>query len=220
MNINITNKVVESYVDSLYKAANEELAQLRAFAKENHVPVILEDTEGLLLNLLRIKKPEALLEVGTAIGYSACTFVSGCGCHVTTVELDHNMADIARTNIKAFGFEDKIDVIEGDASDVLEDLNAKGRKFDVFFLDAAKSHYRHYFDLCVEMSNNDALIICDNVLMKGMTASDEFDTRKRYKTSIRHMRNFLDYINTRDYAQTCVLPLGDGVSLSVISKNE
>ena len=86
------------------------------------------------------------------------------------------------------------------------------------FIDAAKSHYREFWDLAVPLCKDDAVIICDNILMKGMTASDEYDKGRRYKTSIRKMREFVIYINSLDYADTCVLPVGDGVSISVIDK--
>lgn len=214
---NITNQIVEGYIYSLYKCDNKELYDLREFAEKEHVKIIQKDVEGLILNLLRLKKPKRLLEIGTAIGYSAITFANGCGCDVTTIEIDSEIAEVARTNIKAFGFEDKIQVLEGDASEVLMTLEGK---YDVVFIDAAKSYYKFYWDTAVKLLNPDGLIICDNVLMKGMTASSEFDRRKRYKTSIRHMRNFLEYINNQEYADTCVLPVGDGVALSVITKDE
>ena len=91
--------------------------------------------------------------------------------------------------------------------------------YDVVFIDAAKSHYREFWDMALPMCRQSALIICDNVLMKGMTASDIYDTNKRYKTSIRKMREFIKYINHLEYADTCVLPVGDGVSVSVIDKD-
>ncbi|MBQ0078322.1 MAG: O-methyltransferase [Eubacterium sp.] len=214
---NITNQVVEEYIYSLYKCGNKELADLRDFAEQEHVKIIQRDVEELILNLLRIKKPSRLLEIGSAIGYSACTFVNGCGCDVTTIEIDPDIAEDARVNIKKFGFEDKIEVLVGDASEVLKDLEGP---YDVVFIDAAKSYYKYYWDRACELLTDGGLIICDNILMKGMTASSEFDRRKRYKTSIRHMRNFLEYITNQEYADTCVLSVGDGVSLSVITKNE
>ena len=124
------------------------------------------------------------------------------------------MANIAETNIAELGFGDEIKVLRGDARQVLEGL--QGEKFDVAFIDAAKSHYREFWYLIIPLMNRDGLIICDNILMKGMTASDEFDTRGRYKTSIRKMREFVQYINNLDYADTTVLPVGDGVSVSVL----
>lgn len=216
--MNITNDIVTSYIDTLYKNDNPRLNELRAFAEENHVPVILRDTEGLLLSVLRIKKPVHILEIGAAVGYSACCFADSCGCRVITVEADEKAYDAASTNVSELGFSDRVDVRFGDARDVLLQLADENETFDVVFIDAAKSHYREFWDLALPLCSDDALVICDNVLMKGMTASDQYDPGRRYKTSIRKMREFIKYITHLEYADTCVLPVGDGVSVSVIDK--
>ena len=106
----------------------------------------------------------------------------------------------------------------GDARDVLKAMDPN-RKFDIIFIDAAKSHYREFWDLALPLMAEHCMVICDNVLMKGMTASDEYDTKGRYKTSIKRMREFIEYINSLDYADTTVLPVGDGVSISIIDKD-
>ena len=214
--MNITNDIITAYIDTFYENDNKDLKELIKFAEEHRVPIIQKDTEGLLLSLLKIKKPENMLEIGAAIGYSACCFADGCGCKVLTIEADRETRDIALNNVKNLGLEDKVDVIQGDARDILPELS---KKFDVVFIDAAKSHYREFWDLAVPLCKDDAVIICDNILMKGMTASDEYDKGRRYKTSIRKMREFVIYINSLDYADTCVLPVGDGVSISVIDKS-
>ena len=221
--MNITNNIITSYIETLYTSANPKLSELRAFAEENKVPIILKDTEGLLLNLLKIKGAKKLLEIGAAVGYSACCFAEGCGCDVTTIEADEEVFKTALSNVKNLGFADKVKVLHGDAREVLEKLtidNSDEELYDVVFIDAAKSHYKAFWDLALPLCKDDALIICDNVLMKGMTASDEYDTNKKYKTSIRKMREFISYINNLDYADTCVIPVGDGVSISVIDKSK
>lgn len=217
--MNITNDIITAYIDTLYSSNNESLKELRSFAEKNHVPIILKDTEGLLLNLLRIKQPENILEIGAAVGYSACCFADGVNCNVTTIESDRQSFEIACSNVESMGFSDRVKVLHGDARDVMESLTEEKRNyFDVIFIDAAKSHYKTFWDLAMPLCRDDALIICDNVLMKGMTASDRYDTRKKYKTSIRKMREFISYINSLSYAKTCILPVGDGVSVSVIDK--
>ena len=219
--MNITNEIIAAFIDDLYYNENEQLQELRDFAETNHVPIILKDTEGLLATIMKLKRPEQVLEIGTAIGYSASFFVDCCGCSVTTIESDPDAYESAVNNIEAMGFADKITLLEGDAVDVLKQLQTKETGcFDIVFSDAAKSHYREFWDLSLPLCKEDALIICDNVLMKGMTASDSFDTRGRYKTSIRRMREFIAYINGLDYADTIVLPVGDGVSMSMIHKDE
>jgi predicted O-methyltransferase YrrM len=126
--------------------------------------------------------------------------------------------EIAKNNIKSLHYDDKVEILQGDARDVLETLAGRPELYDVVFIDAAKSHYKAFWDLCLPLCKEDALIICDNVLMKCMTATDEADPNRKYKTSIRKMREFIEYINNLEYAETCVLPIGDGVSLSVIDK--
>lgn len=221
--MNITNNIITSYIETLYTSANPKLSELRDFAEEKKVPIILRDTEGLLLNLLKIKGTKRLLEIGAAVGYSACCFADGCGCEVTTIEADEEVYKTALANVENLGFSDKVRVLHGDAREVLEKLameSSETELYDVVFIDAAKSHYKAFWDLALPLCKDDAVIICDNVLMKGMTASDEYDTNKKYKTSIRKMREFISYINNLEYAETCVLPVGDGVSISVIDKSK
>lgn len=216
--MDITNKIVTAYLDNLYCNENKELNDLRHFAEENRVPVILKNTEDFLVNILKLKKPERILEIGAAIGYSACTFANACGCNVTTIEADEKTYEIAKNNIKSLHYDDKVEIHFGDAREVLKNLAEKPELYDVVFIDAAKSHYKAFWDLCIPLCKEDALIICDNVLMKCMTATDEADPNRKYKTSIRKMREFINYINNLEYAETCVIPVGDGVSLSVIDK--
>ncbi len=222
IDMNITNSIISAYIDKLYKNTNPQLVELRDFAERNHVPVILRDTEGLLLQLLNIKKPKHILEIGAAVGYSACCFADGCGCRVTTIESNPEMYEAAKTNISSLGFSDRVEIRFGDAREVLFQIAAENADnpeiFDVVFIDAAKSHYRAFWDLAMPLCRQDAMIICDNVLMKGMTASDEYDPGRRYKTSIRKMREFIKYITHIEYADTCVVPVGDGVSISTIDK--
>ena len=221
--MNITNNIITSYIETLYTSANPKLLELRAFAEEKKVPIILRDTEGLLLNLLKIKGTKKLLEIGAAVGYSACCFADGCGCEVTTIEADEDVYKTAVSNVENLGFSDRVRVLHGDAREVLEKLameSSDAELYDVVFIDAAKSHYKAFWDLALPLCKDDAVIICDNVLMKGMTASDEYDPNRKYKTSIRKMREFISYINNLEYAETCVLPVGDGVSISVIDKSK
>ena len=146
---------------------------------------------------------------------------------MVTIESNPETFEIAKNNIENMGFSDRVEVRSGDARDVLvqmaEEEAAKDDPeggFDVVFIDAAKSHYKAFWDLALPLCNDDAMIICDNVLMKGMTASDEYDPGKKYKTSIRKMREFIHYITDLPYADTCILPVGDGVSISVIDKEK
>ena len=218
--MNITNKVVTEYINGFYKERTTALCELRKEAEENHVPIILRDTEDLLESLVLLKKPTKILEIGAAVGYSSSFFASlDENIKVTTIEADEKTYETAKNNIKKLGYEDRITLLFGDAREVLENLaeNSDG-DYDLVFIDAAKSHYKAFWDLSMPIVKDDALVICDNILMKGMTASDEFDVKKKYKTSIRKMRDFLNYINSLDYAKTTTLSVGDGITISVLNK--
>lgn len=219
--MNIINEKVVEYLDSTYKSPSNELEELRREAESNRVPIILRDSEAFLLTLLKTINAENILEIGTAVGYSGSCFVTACGANVVTIEADEKTYNIACDNIKKLGFGDKITALYGDAREVLEGMQEEYKdKFDFVFIDAAKSHYKAFWDLAMPLCKKDAVVVCDNVLMKAMTASDEFDKNKKYKTSIRKMREFLDYINNLDYADTCILPIGDGIAMSKLKKEK
>lgn len=222
--MNITNDIITAYTETFYRSGSEELARLREFAEKEHVPIISRAAEDLISCLLSIKRPSRLLEIGSAVGYSASCFVSCCGCRVDSIEADREMYEAAASNTRALGYGDMVSIHHGDARDLLKaphesGICEKGELFDAVFIDAAKSHYREFFDLCMPLCANDAVIICDNILMKGMTASDEYDTGRRYRTSIRKMREFVRYINGLSYTDTCVLAVGDGISVSIIDRD-
>ena len=217
--MNITNEIISAYIDNLYVNENRDLEELREFAERQNVPIILKDTEKLLKVIMRLKQPARVLEIGTAVGYSSCVFADCCGCKVLTIESDEESAETARANIENLGFQDLVEVFTGDAREVLETLSVEDG-FDILFIDAAKSHYREFWDLAMPFMKEESMVICDNVLMRGMTASDEYDERGRHRTSIKRMREFIDYINDLDYAETAVFPVGDGVSISLIDKTQ
>ena len=220
INMNITNKVVTEYINGFYKERTTALCELRKEAEANHVPIILRDTEDLLESLVLLKKPTKILEIGAAVGYSSSFFTSlDENIKVTTIEADEKTYETAKANIKKLGYEDRITLLFGDAREVLEKLAENNdNDYDLVFIDAAKSHYKAFWDLSMPIVKDDALVICDNILMKGMTASDEFDVKKKYKTSIRKMRDFLDYINSLEYAKTTTLSVGDGITISILNK--
>ena len=213
--MNITNEIISAYIDNLYVNDNTNLSELRDFAEEHHIPVIRKDTEKLLKVIMKLKQPARVLEIGTAVGYSSCVFADCCGCRVLTIELNDERANAAQTNIENLGFSDMIEIRRGDAKDVLENLGDE-ESFDILFIDAAKSHYREFWDLALPLLGQSSMIICDNVLIDGRTASDTFITRHRERTSVMRMREFIEYITHLDYADTTILPVGDGLSISLI----
>lgn len=222
--MNITTHQVTEYLNQLYRPLTVYLETLRTSAEDNHVPIILRDTETLLLNLLRMKQPKRILEIGTAVGYSSICFASVCPeAKITTLELSKNSADVARNNIEKAGFSNRIQVIEGDAKESLACLQeemkqGKVEPYDLFFIDAAKAHYQEFWDACEPLWGPKTLILSDNVLFKGMTASDDFVLNRRNNTIIKRMRNYLTTITNLPQVETCVLAVGDGVAISLITE--
>lgn len=215
--MNITNEIISAYIDNLYVNENTDLAELREFAEAHHIPVIRRDTEKLLKVIMRLKQPARVLEIGTAVGYSSCVFADCCGCSVLTIEQHKERAKAAQVNIENLGFSGQVKVVCGEAGAVLRGMNPAA-PFDILFIDAAKSHYREFWDLAMPLMSRESIVICDNVLMEGMTASDAYIEKRRDRTSTRKMREFITYISSLDYADTTIVPVGDGLSVSMIEK--
>lgn len=216
--MDISNPRVTSYINNLYKPLTEQLGQLREQSEERLIPIILRDTETFIMNILRMKKPDRILEIGTAVGYSAsCMAQVLPGCHITTIEVSEATAEEARNNIKRLGYHDRIEVLCGPAQEILEQLEPA---YDFVFIDAAKSHYRTFWDKSVNVCSRNAVIICDNIFMKGKTVMDRMEIVRRYRTSHGKMRLFLEYITETEDADTSLLPIGDGIAFSVLKGHD
>lgn len=214
--MNIINEKVVEYLDGLYKTLRPELFEIRKYAERNHIPVILQDTETLIVSLLKVRKPKRILEIGTAIGYSASCFAEACSAaEIVTIESIVELKNIAVNNIEMLGYQNQITVLLGNATDVLADMEAS-QKFDFVFIDAGKSHYKDFFDEALKHCEQDAVIVSDNVLLSAKTASDKYDPRSKFKTNIRKMREFLEYITNLENIYTSVIPVGDGLAISVL----
>lgn len=213
--MNITNDDITNYINGFYKPRSEYLNILRQKAEEARVPVILRETENFLGFLLKAFKPVKILEIGTAVGYSAAFFAQ-MGAEVVTVEKSPEMADIARENIKSSGFESKITILTGDGEEAIRQSLKEGDiLFDMVFIDAAKSHYKRFLDAALPFCRDGALIVSDNVLLKGATAADKYDSSGRFKTNVRKMRQYLEYISGCPFLDTSIIACGDGLALSV-----
>lgn len=219
----VNDKVTE-YIDSYYRPLNEDLMKLREEAEEALIPIITRDTEMLLTNILRIRKPKRILEIGTAVGYSAICFASLLpDAKIVSLELREDMASKAKANIEKFQLENRIEIRIGDATESLDELNqslkdVEAQGFDMVFIDAAKSHYQVFWNKSLPLCRKDAVIISDNILLKARTASDEFITRRRQMTSVRQMREYIRKISETEDADTSLIPIGDGVAISVLRR--
>lgn len=208
----ICYEYIEEYIRRTLKPNEGLIKDLEQFAHQNHVPIIHPEAASLLKVVGNILRPARILEVGTAIGYSAIlmsTFLTDNG-KIDTIERYELMIDRARANIKLAGLESVINVIAGDATDVLKCLD---KKYDMIFLDAAKGQYPEFLPDCLRMLKKGGLLVSDNVLYKGMVANEDLVVRRK-KTIVKRMRDYLDEICSNEMLETSILPLGDGVALS------
>ena len=206
----VSYKYIEDYLRSLYKTKSDLLSELREYAEENHVPIIEEECEEFYNFLINTTKPKKILELGTAIGYSAISFSMNESVErLVTVEINEDMVKIAKENIKKSGLEDKIEIVHSDAYEYLVESSDT---FDFIFIDAAKGQYEKYFEEAIKLLNRDGIIVCDNVLFRGMIANQELIKRRKI-TIVKRLRKFLKDIKDDDRFYSSIVPIGDGALL-------
>lgn len=209
----ITYKYVTDYIRGELPKRNGILGELEEYAEKNSVPIVPPETASFLSCITTSLRPVNILEIGCAIGYSSILMSEGLalGGHITTLEYDHDTAEIARANIEKAGLSDTITVVEADAKEYIKELVGV---YDMIFLDGPKAHYIYMLDDCVKLLRSGGILAADNILYKGMTASDELVIRRKI-TIVRRLRQFVTALNRRSDLKTSVLPLGDGLTLSV-----
>lgn len=206
----VSYEYIEDYLRSLYKTKSDLLSELREYADKNHVPIIEEECEEFYNFLINTTKPKKILELGTAIGYSAISFSMNESVEkLVTVEINEDMVRIAKENIKRSGLEDKIEIVHSDAYEYLVESSDT---FDFIFIDAAKGQYEKYFDEAIKLLNRYGIIICDNVLFRGMIANQELVKRRKI-TIVKRLRKFLKDIKDDDRFYSSIVPIGDGALL-------
>ncbi len=215
--MNITNDIVTEYLTGFYRPVNEDLSALRQMGEKDRVPIILRETEMYLNTLLPLVKPKKILEIGTAIGYSALYYAAMCpAAEIYTIEKDETALYAAKHNISLAGKEGQIHTLFGDGQEQIDKLRDQGISgFDFVFIDAAKSHYKRFLDAALSVCREGAVIVSDNILQKAMTASDVYDPQNKHKTNIRKMREYLNYITSDNTLQTSLLSVGDGLAVTI-----
>lgn len=202
----VENKIFTLWEDS------KKLKELEKRAKEEHIPVISRQIANILKSIILIKKPKLILELGTAIGYSTLWMAeyTGSDTEIITVERDEDRFNTARKNIKEFGFSKKVKFKFGDALEIVPYLR---RKFDLIFIDAAKGQYLNLFKIAEEKLTEDGIIICDNVLYKGLVRENQ-KVEHKMRTMIVNMRKFLIYLKNNNRFKTEILDIDDGLTIS------
>ena len=191
-----------------------DFVDIRKYAIENNVPIMNSQTKELIVSILQISKPKTILEIGTAIGYSSLCFSKYTNAEITTIELDKKTASIAQENFRKYNV--NVNLINDDAMKALRNID---QGFDFVFIDANKSRYLDYFKMASKLLNDGGIIIADNVLFRGEVCNDDI-MEKRKNTLVKRLRNFLAYITDLEDFATSVIPIGDGLTLSVRRDNE
>lgn len=202
-----------AFIDSLDKGNTSFLDEIEKEALEMQVPVIRKSTQSLLKFLIALSKPGNILEVGTAVGFSALLMYeySRKDCHVTTIENYEKRIPLARENFRRAGAEDRITLIEGDAADVLKELNGT---YDLIFMDAAKGQYLFFLPEVLRLLAPGGVLVSDNVLQEGDVVESRFAVPRRNRTIHARMREYLYELKHHPLLETVILPVGDGVALS------
>ncbi|GFP75287.1 O-methyltransferase [Clostridium fungisolvens] len=208
----ITHDYMEEYLRGLIGDSEGELYELEKYAEENSVPIVQKEAGKFLEFMVSMKKPKKILELGTAIGYSAILMSKAANgnASITSIERDENMVSIAESNISKYNFSDKIKVVKGDCLEILEGLDDK---FDLIFMDAGKGHYNHFLPHCLRLLAEDGIIISDNVLFRGMVASNDLVIRRKI-TIVKRMRKYLEEISKDKNLITTIIPMGDGIAVT------
>ena len=216
----VRDEQLKDFIDGYYKPIDEDLAALRRMNEEADIPLIMTETEGILGLLTDLIRPSHILELGTAHGYSALFFAKKLpDAVITTIDRSPYMIEAARANFDSHKEGARIDFRTGDAPEILRMLAEEAEKdpdfsrFDFVFIDAGKSHYREFFELSEKLCTEDAVIVCDNILMKGWIIETKGEEARRHRTSIKYMRQFIDYINSRDDLEVTLLSGGDGLAI-------
>lgn len=194
----------------------ELLAEIEKYGRDNKIPILLDDSLEYISNLLLKVKPRRILEIGTAIGFSAINFskyLSEDG-RIDTIEIEALRVEQAIDNIEKVGVSDKIRVIEGDALDILPYLN---EQYDFVFIDAAKGKYNEFFEHALRLCKKDGYIVADNVLYKGMVQSDY--NKHKQRTAVNKLRNFIDIALHDNRLDSELLDIGDGLMICKLKED-
>ena len=210
----IVEERVVTFIHSLETENSEILEQVEKEALDSYVPIIRKEMQSFLKVLLAMKKPKRILEVGTAVGFSALLMseYAPADCQITTIEKYEKRIPIARENFKRAGKETQITLLEGDAMEILKGLTGS---FDFIFMDAAKGQYIYYLPEVLRLLEKDGVLVSDNVLQEGEIIESRFAVERRNRTIHSRMREYLYELKHNEQLMTSVVPLGDGITISV-----
>ena len=196
----------------------EVIAKIKEKAIENHVPILQDKSLEFISFVLKLKNPKEILEIGTAVGYSAISFVQAVDgkVNVKTIERNERRYNEAINNIKEAGLQGEIDVVLAEATEYLPNLH-EDNKYDVVFIDAAKGQYLKFLENGIRLAKDGGIIIADNVLFKGRVMSNY--NEHKHRTAVNRLRDYISIINSDKRLNSIVLDIGDGIAVSIVHKN-
>ena len=209
----IVDERIVAYIHSLAQDDCEPWMKMEQDARENHVPIVKKETKELLKVLVLMKRPKNILEVGTAVGFSSLymnQYQPEDG-RITTIERNAGRIAKAKENIKKFEKEGVIELLEGEAMEILKELQ---EQYDMIFVDASKGQYIHFLDEILRLLPIGGILISDNVLQEGDIVKSRYAIERRNRTIHKRMREYLYQITHMEQLETVVLPIGDGVTIS------
>lgn len=192
------------------------MIDLEQYAEEHGVPIMEPVSMNFIEQLIKLKRPKRILEIGTAIGYSALRMQTAYSqTYVTTIERNEEMYSEAISNIKRMNKEDQINVLLGDAIEVIENLYDQDESYDFIFIDAAKGKYKEFFQLVQPLVNEETVIVCDNILFRGYVANRKQVESKRLKKLADKIDQFNRWLMEQSEYSSTIIPIGDGLTMSV-----
>ena len=210
----IVDERLVTYINSLDTGNTEILDEIEREALETYVPIVRKEMQSFLKLILSIKRPARILEVGTAVGFSAILMAeyNPIPCEITTIENYEKRIPVAKDNFRRAGRESQITLLEGDAGEILKNLTGT---FDMIFMDAAKGQYIHWLPDVLRLMKEGSVLVSDNVLQEGDIIESHYLVERRNRTIYKRMREYLWQLTHSPVLHTSVLPLGDGAAVSV-----
>ncbi|GGB49534.1 O-methyltransferase [Fictibacillus barbaricus] len=206
---------VNQYIEKIIPARSEQVLKIEQYAKLHNVPIMELTGMETLLSYVRLKKPKRILEVGTAIGYSAIRMALACQtAEIISIERDEERYNIAKENVESFHLENRITLLFGDANELQKQVENYA-PYDFIFIDAAKGQYQNFFDHYSSMLSPDGIIVTDNVLFRGYVAEESGLESRRLRSLVKKIRSFNEYIMQHPDYQSSILPVGDGMMVSI-----
>lgn len=193
----------------------ETIEAIKSRALAEHIPILMDDTLEVIIKVLEEEKPKRLLEIGTAVGYSAICFAQNMDkdSHIDTIELDENRAQEARMNFEKLNLDGRINIFQGNAVEILPTLQGE---YDIVFIDAAKGKYPIFLKEAIRLLKDGGLILADNVLYKGYVLGDY--NKHKQRTAVNHLREYLKEVQENPNLDTTLLEVGDGLAITRVTK--